>query len=413
MRFTIWFSLSVALGVFLLACSSTSTNDSQAIDTPNPLPTPTAKPVPTIRTIPTVTNTRIPPTSTPKTIATATLVPPTPSPKPIPTRSQESPKPTPRPLSSLTPSAVPTATAVLVPTSTVTFLPTQTPLHQPPNPCLTVAEENRKRCEESVTADRLKESGQSGSYYAESFDPDNISKAAKFNFSELDKFSRMSKLRSGVGHDYSFPSAEYDPDGKSCRSMKHYFIPNGVPRANALYRLTPHTFEWMSIKFFAPADGVITNVEYSTTSDGEEAQFSIQSTDYPGYYFNFLHVKPSQGLVEGSLVEAGQQIGTSGNEESWGEIGVEVRVNSRESYFVSFLQVVTDQVLEAYVDRGLVSVSEAIVTRGQRDATPLACGGDAPPAARWFEGSSKFNPDDEFIIWQFESTDNWFFFDGN
>jgi len=276
-----------------------------------------------------------------------------------------------------------------------------------------VVEEYRKRCEESLAADRLKESGQSGSYYAESFDPDNISKAAKFNFAELDKFSRMSKLRSGVGHDYSFPSAEYDPDGKSCRSMKHYFVPIGVPRDNASYRTTPHTFEWMSLKFFAPADGVITNVEYSTTSDGEEAQFSIQSTDYPGYYFNFLHVKPSQGLVEGSLVEAGQQIGTSGNEESWGEIGVEVRVNSRESYFVSFLQVVTDQVLEAYVDRGLVSVSEAIVTRGQRDATPLACGGNAPPAARWFEGSSKFNPDDEFIIWQFESTDNWFFFDGN
>jgi len=276
-----------------------------------------------------------------------------------------------------------------------------------------VAEEYRKRCEESVAADRLKESGQSGSYYAESFDPDNISKAAKFNFTELDKFSRMSKLRSGVGHDYSFPSAEYDPDGKSCRSMKHYFIPNGVPRDNASYRTTPHTFEWMSLKFFAPADGVITNVEYATTPDGEEAQFSIQSADYPGYYFNFLHVKPSEGLVEGSSVEAGQQIGTLGNEESWGEIGVEVRVNSRESYFVSFLQVVTDQVLEAYVDRGLVSVSEAIVTRGQRDATPLACGGDAPPAARWFQGSSKFNPDDEFIIWQFESTDNWFFFDGN
>ncbi len=318
-----------------------------------------------------------------------------------------SPKPTPRPL----PSPVPTATVVLVPTPTATFPPTQTPLHQPPNPCLTVLEEYRKRCEESVEADRLMESGQSGSYYAESFDPDNISKAAKFNFTELDKFSRMSKLRSGVGHDYSFPSAEYDPDGKSCRSMKHYLVPVGVPRANALYRITPHTFEWMSIKFFAPADGVITNVEYATTPYGEEAQFSIQSADYPGYYFNFLHVKPSLGLLEGTSVEAGQQIGTLGNEESWGEIGVEIRVSSRESYFVSFLQVATDQVLEAYKGRDLVSVSDVIVTREQRDATPLSCGGDAPRAARWFEGSSKYNPDEEFIIWQAESTDNWFFFD--
>ena len=259
----------------------------------------------------------------------------------------------------------------------------------------------------------MKEAGESGSYYAESFDPDNILKAAKFNFTESDKFSRMSKLRSGVGHDYSFPSAEYDPDGKSCRSMKHYLVPNGVLRDNASYKTTPHTFEWMSIKFFAPVEGVITNVEYTTTSDGQEAQFSIQSADYPGYYFNFLHVKPSEGLVEGSSVEAGQQIGTLGNEEAWGEIGVEVRVNSREAYFVSFLQVATDQVLEAYIDRGLVSVSDVIVTREQREATPLACGGDAPSGARWFEGSSKFNPDEEFIIWQFESTDNWFFFESN
>jgi len=221
----------------------------------------------------------------------------------------------------------------------------------------------------------------------------------------------MSKLRSGVGHDYSFPSAEHDPDGESCRSMKHYFIPEGVPRANALYRTTPHTFDWMSIKFFAPADGVITNVEYATTPDGEEVQFSIQATDYPGYYFNFLHVKPAQGLTEGTSVEAGQQIGTLGNQESWGEIGVEVRVSSREVYFISFLQVVTDQVLKEYIDRGLVSVSDVIITKEQRDKTPLSCGGDAPPAARWFEGSSKYNPGDEFIIWQFESTDNWFFFD--
>ncbi|SVD50292.1 uncharacterized protein METZ01_LOCUS403146, partial [marine metagenome] len=47
-RFTICFTLSAALWVFLLACSSsTPPNDSQAIDTPNPLPTPTAKAVPT------------------------------------------------------------------------------------------------------------------------------------------------------------------------------------------------------------------------------------------------------------------------------------------------------------------------------------------------------------------------------
>ena len=412
MRFIMCIPLSVTLVVLLLACSGTSTNDSQAIDTPNPLPTPTAKPVPTSTTIPTVTNTPVPPTPTLEAIATATPFPPTPIPNPIPTRSQALPKPTPRPLPSPTASPVPTPTAIVVPTPIPTFPPTQTPLHQPPNPCLTVAEEVRKRCEESVAADRLKELGQSGNYYAESFDPDNIPQIATFNFTELDNFSRMTKIRSGVGHDFSFPSPEYDPDGKNCRSMKHYFIQKGVPRENALYDTTPHTFDWTTTKYFAPTDGVIERIDIGTSQYDSGATVSIQAAAPPGWYFVFMHVTLLPDLVVGSSVEAGQQIATQATDEDWGEIAVEVRINSRESHLVSFLQVASDEVLQLYRDRNVTSASDVIVPREQRDATPLACGGkDAPMASRWFEGSARYKPNIEFIIWQAESTDNWFFFD--
>ena len=132
------------------------------------------------------------------------------------------------------------------------------------NPCLEVEEEYRSRCEESIRREVKQntegENQESDGYYIDGeFDPDNLPKVAKANFAELEKLGRTSKIRSGVGHDYSFNTSEYDPTGASCRSMKHYMIPVGVPTDNALYSTTPHTFDWMSIKFFAPIDGVIKN----------------------------------------------------------------------------------------------------------------------------------------------------------
>ena len=206
-----------------------------------------------------------------------------------------------------------------------------------PNPCDDVDELYKSRCEESLRQDRIRESTdgekkeETGYYIEGTFDPDNIPKVAKANFAELDKISRTSKFRSGVGHDFSFNTPEFDPTGASCRSMKHYMIPVGVPKENELYSRTPHAFEWMTIKFFAPTDGVIQDVIYTMNSYGKEAQFTISSNDHAGYYFNFFHVALDPNLVLGSKVKAGQYIGTLGSEEAWVEIAVEVRIGSREA----------------------------------------------------------------------------------
>ncbi|MAT07746.1 MAG: hypothetical protein ACJ0A8_00790 [Dehalococcoidia bacterium] len=281
------------------------------------------------------------------------------------------------------------------------------------NPCLEVEEEYRSRCEESIRREVKQntegENQESDGYYIDGeFDPDNLPKVAKANFAELEKLGRTSKIRSGVGHDYSFNTSEYDPTGASCRSMKHYMIPVGVPRDNALYSTTPHTFDWMSIKFFSPVDGVVQDVVYSSNSYGPEAQFTISSDEHGGYYFNFYHVNLDPSLIFGSKVTAGQYIGHL-NGVAWAEIAVEVRVNSRESYLVSFLQVATDEVLSEYQARGLNSVSDVIVTKEERDANPLPC--DRDSEAGWFEGSSKYKEDEAYMVWAFESDENWFFFD--
>ena len=275
------------------------------------------------------------------------------------------------------------------------------------NPCTELSGDNKARCETEIANDPA--FGGSGSNFVKSFDPNYIPKIAKSNFTELDKLGRVSKFRSVNGHDFSFNTSEYDPSGTNCRSMKHYMTPVGLPRENALVHITPHTFEWMSIKFFAPTDGVIGDVVHSHSHGEPESQFTIGSTEYPGYYFGFYHVKLAPGLEDGSEVKAGQQIGTLGNEESYAEISVEARVSSREIHLMSFLQVATDEVFEEYRARGINSVSDVIISKEDRDANPIAC--DRNSEAGWFEGSYKYKPSETFMTWVFESSDNWVFLD--
>ena len=277
----------------------------------------------------------------------------------------------------------------------------------PQNPCTELSGELKRRCDLEIANDPM--FGGSGVGYVKNFDPNNVPKIAKFNYVELDKLGRTSKFRSVNGHDFSFNTSEYDPTGKNCRSMKHYMVPLGAPRKNADYNSTPHAFEWMSIKFFAPANGVIGNVEDKQEHGELEQQFTIQSTEYPGYYFGFYHVKLAPSLGNGSEVKAGQQIGTLGNEESYAEISVEARINSREIHLMSFLEVATDEVFDEYKARGVNSLSDVIITKEERDARPYGC--DRNSEAGWFDGSYNYNADIDFMTWVYESSEEWFFFD--
>ena len=56
------------------------------------------------------------------------------------------------------------------------------------------------------------------------------------------------------------------------------------------------------------------------------------------------------------------------------------------------------------------TASDVIITKELRDATPLAY---EDSEARFFEGSGREGAslDEQFMIWAFESSDNWFFFD--
>ena len=288
------------------------------------------------------------------------------------------------------------------------------------NPCAAVPKSARAECEkgiadmrkenESAKADEAKKAQLEADKYVKNFDRNNIPKIAKFNFTELDKFSRISKIRSAVGHNYSYKTDEDDPSRQNCKSMKHYLIPKGAPRSHGAYSTTPHTFKWMSIKFYSPVDGFINHVEYSENNYGTEANFGIQATetDAKGYYFDYYHIALDPNLTVGSTVKAGQQIGTLGDENSYGEIAVSARISKTKIHLISFLEVATDEIFNLYKSRGINSSADVIITREERDANPLACD---QSEAGWFIGSSRSNkPDINFQKWVFESEDNWFFF---
>jgi len=160
------------------------------------------------------------------------------------------------------------------------------------------------------------------------------------DYIELNKIGRISKFRSGVGHDYSDSS-------EICRSMKHYFVPKTYP-----------------VKIFSPANGTIGYL----TQEWAGTQIGIQSGNRT---FVIFHVDISPSLAVGSSVTAGQEIGTHIGNQTWSDIAV--WENDR---LVSYFDVMNDSVFKNYVNRGVASRNELIISKEDRDADALVCIGE-------------------------------------
>ena len=183
----------------------------------------------------------------------------------------------------------------------------------------------------------------------------DLPKIATHNFIEIENLVKVSRFRGGYGHDYSFGS------GEKCRSMKHYFWYKGEPGK-------PHNPKWMSIKYFAPANGTIKQVQTTTNKYGKEAQFHLESLEHKNIAFVFHHVALASGLSEGSKVNAGQYLGIVGDENAHGEIGL--RANTLQLF--SIFEVMSKEVLDEYLALGL-DLEEVIISKEERDANPLNC----------------------------------------
>ncbi len=179
------------------------------------------------------------------------------------------------------------------------------------------------------------------------------------NYIELDKIGRISKFRSGVGHDYH-------DDFEQCRSMKHYF----EPKANV---------NWSTIQLRAPVGGIVSRIieEWAGT------QLQIQSAAQRSMYFIIFHINLASPLQVGDSIREGQVLGTHIGSQTTSDIAVGVAADSGWT-LISYFDVLSDSLFHSYQLRGIASRNEFIITKTARDSSRLDCLGDA------FAGESAF-----------------------
>jgi hypothetical protein len=171
---------------------------------------------------------------------------------------------------------------------------------------------------------------------------------------ELSKVNRISRFRSGVGHDFS-------DDFESCRSVKHYYAPfDGL--------------DWSQIKIFSPIDGVITRIDLERYPNSGKRIY-IMSRYYPAFVFRIFHVNVNQDLLLGNAVVAGQEIGTHISNITCDDIAVGVSTLGGLR-LVSFFRLITDSLFQSYQARGILSRSEFIISEEARNDDPLNCSGE-------------------------------------
>ena len=153
------------------------------------------------------------------------------------------------------------------------------------------------------------------------------------NWIDLSRIVSISKFRSSMGHDFS-------GNGETCRSMKHYFNPlrtqedeltvsqnNGYPPAFSLEGAIP---------IYTPMSGEIISIE-------DEGDF-------------------------------GEQIGNIGEIQNT-DIAV-TKGSPYDDHFVSYFEVMPDEVFAEYHELGIESREDLILTKEYRDTHPLECNGE-------------------------------------
>jgi hypothetical protein len=186
------------------------------------------------------------------------------------------------------------------------------------------------------------------------------------DYIELVKIDRISMFRSGEGHDYS-------DDFESCRSMKHYYVPESA--------VVP-----TSIVITSPVDGVVTG--YINEDAG--VQVGIESNAYPGIIFIAFHVDLVTPLNPGDAVTKGQALGTHNGGVVSSDIAVGI-ASTTGWRLVSFLDTMTNGLFAAYQARGMTVRSDGIISKAARDADPLTCIGEMFVSPGSLPGYFQFN----------------------
>lgn len=216
-------------------------------------------------------------------------------------------------------------------------------------------------------------------------DVNNPPKFIQADFIDLDKVTSITKFRSGWGHTYA-------ANGEQCRSMKHEFQwkkPNqpsefekkemelsrsGVSiTSEVIAQLKRDALksrdESLAVNFYSPVDGWVVS---TGESSGVGNLIEIRPDNAPKWRIKMYHVWIDPKIHLGSHLQAGQTIGKSYLDIGWGDIAINYRYVGGER-FVSYFQVLPDNLFAKYQVRGIKSRNDLIISKEYRDAHPLKC----------------------------------------
>lgn len=198
-------------------------------------------------------------------------------------------------------------------------------------------------------------------------DVNNPPKFIQADFIDLSKIYSISKFRSGEGHDFS-------GNGETCRSMKHYFTPQidvtiKPTKAADGRSIPPQPDGKTDIDIFSPVDGKITDIQAERLPVGE--QIYIEPTNAKDFTIRLFHVYKIDGIKKGVSVKAGQKIGVISKDSS-----TDISVEGGRYQFVSYFQVMPDDLFANYQKRGVNSRDDLIISKAYRDAHPIPCNQD-------------------------------------
>lgn len=174
------------------------------------------------------------------------------------------------------------------------------------------------------------------------------------NYIDLSMIAAVSKFRSSVGHDYSDAF-------ETCRSMKHYFTPKA-------------SVAWNTVPVYSPVTGTVLEVRDEVPLG---FKVTIRPDAYPAFRLSIFHVSfpAGQSLTSSARVTAGQQLGTHLGSQTTSDVAVSVNEGITATTLVSWFDVMTDGLFQAYAARGATTRRDFIITRAERDADPLTCAG--------------------------------------
>lgn len=216
-------------------------------------------------------------------------------------------------------------------------------------------------------------------------DTNNPPKFIQADFIDLKKIYSISKFRSGSGHDFS-------GGGETCRSMKHYFNTQDNQEKMSLFEqnngIPPKPDGINDINIYSPVDGTIADVQREQMPIGEQIYISPKSN--PNYTIRLFHIYLNERIKKGSKISAGQKIGIISLYQNT-DIAILAGRYSRK--YISYFDVMPDNIFAKYVDRGVKSRSELIISKEARDADPLQCNGEM-----FVQKNDNFDPKDFIFL---------------